>query len=479
MESEMSCAIWWIRRDMRLADNSALMAAIAHGAVIPLYIHAPEEEGAAAPGAASCWWLHQSLATLDNTLRALGSRLVLRKGKALDAIKEVIAATGADAVFWNRQYAPAQIQRDQAVKTELRNMGVRAESFNGSLLFEPWEVLTREQEPFRVFTPFWKACQRLGLDQPVQAPPVELPSPPPGLGSITLDSLGLLPKIAWYRGFASYWTPGEAGAWQRLLHFIRHALVGYKKERNRPGYAGTSRLSPHLHFGEISPRQVVRAILEASHGNPDEDAMHFLSELAWREFAHHVLYHFPHTVDRPLNPRWEEITWAEPDLLLWRAWTRGQTGIPLVDAGMRELWQTGWMHNRVRMVVASLLTKNMLIAWTHGERWFWDTLVDADLANNVFGWQWTAGCGADAAPYFRIFNPILQGERFDPHGEYVRRWVPELAHLPDRWVHRPWEAPAAEMHAAGLRLGKDYPHPVVDLVASRAQALKIFAMVRA
>ena len=476
----MSRAIWWIRRDMRLADNPALMAAIEHGAVIPLYIHAPGEEGAAAPGAAARWWLHHSLAALDGELRALGSRLVLRKaGTALDAIKEVIAATGADGVFWNRQYTSAQIQRDQAVKAELRRAGVPAESFNGSLLFEPWQVLTREEQPYRVFTPFWRACQRHGLDQPVQAPPVELPAPPPGLASITLDSLGLLPEITWDQGFAPCWTPGEAGAWQRQLHFIRHALAGYKKERDRPGHAGTSRLSPHLHFGEIGPRQVVRAVLEACHGDPDEDAMHFLSEVAWREFAHHVLYHFPNTIDRPMNPRWEGITWPEPDPRLWQAWTRGRTGIPLVDAGMRELWQTGWMHNRVRMVVASLLTKNMLVAWTKGERWFWDTLVDADLANNVFGWQWTAGCGADAAPWFRIFNPVLQGERFDARGEYVRRWVPEIARLPDRWVHRPWEAPAAELRAAGLRLGMDYPRPVLDLAASRAQALEAFSILRA
>ncbi|MFZ5466899.1 MAG: cryptochrome/photolyase family protein [Pseudomonadota bacterium] len=471
-------AIWWIRRDLRLGDNPALDAALRHGAVIPLYIHAPDEEGAAAPGAASRWWLHHSLAALDGQLRALGARLIVRSAaRAQAALREVVAGTGAEAVFWNRQYAPAQIARDQSVKVALRGMGLRAESFNGSLLFEPWEVLTREGRPYRVFTPYWKACRGHGLDRadPI-APPSALPPVPQGVGGEPLESLRLLPEIPWDTGFRDHWTPGEEGAWLRLRQFIGSGLAGYSAARDRPGHAGTSRLSPHLHFGELGPRQVVRAVLEAQHGDPDADASRFFSELGWREFAQHILFHFPHTVGRPMNPRWEGFFQVqEADPRLWQAWTRGQTGIPLVDAGMRELWQTGWMHNRVRMIVASLLTKNMQIAWQLGERWFWDTLVDADLANNVFGWQWTAGCGADAAPWFRIFNPVLQGERFDGEGDYVRRWVPELARLPGRWLHRPWEAPAQVLRAAGITLGTDYPRPVVDLAASRQGALDAFA----
>ncbi|MFZ5537968.1 MAG: cryptochrome/photolyase family protein [Pseudomonadota bacterium] len=470
-------AIWWIRRDLRLADNPALAAALLHGPVIPLYIHAPDEEGEAAPGAASRWWLHHSLAALDGQLRALGSRLIVRRAaSAQAALRAVAAATGAEAVFWNRQYAPAQIARDQSVKAALRGLGLRAESFNGSLLFEPWEVLTREGKPYRIFTPYWKACQGHGLDRvdPI-VPPSALPPVPREVGSEPLESLRLLPEIPWDTGFHDHWTPGEEGAWRRLRQFIGDGLAGYSAARDRPGHAGTSRLSPHLHFGELGPRQVVRAVLEAQQGDPDADARRFFSELGWREFAHHILFHFPHTVGRPMNPRWEGfLQGQEADPRLWQAWTRGQTGIPLVDAGMRELWQTGWMHNRVRMIVASMLTKNMQIGWQQGERWFWDTLVDADLANNVFGWQWTAGCGADAAPYFRIFNPVLQGERFDGEGDYVRRWVPELARLPGRWLHRPWEAPAQVLRAAGITLGTDYPHPVVDLAASRQRALDAF-----
>ncbi len=468
----MSLAIWWIRRDLRLADNPALMAALRYGSVIPLYIHAPQEEGKAAPGAASGWWLHKSLAALDEGLRARGSRLVVHKAaKALEAIRAVVEISGADAVFWNRQYAPAQIDRDRAIEMALRHLGLHVQSFNASLLFEPWQVQNGEGQPYRVFSPFWKAVQRLGLDQPILAPPALLPALPARLDGLPIEALNLTPATAHHDDFAAFWTPGEEGAWSRLCQFLQHGLPGYKTSRDRPGQEGTSRLSPHLHFGEIGPRQVVRAVFGACRGLLDEHALTYLGELGWREFAHHVLYHFPHTLDRPMNPRWDEFTWPAPDANHWQAWTQGQTGIPLIDAGMRELKRTGWMHNRVRMIAASLLTKNMQMAWGQGERWFWDALVDADLACNVFNWQWVAGCGADAAPWFRIFNPVNQGERFDKEGAYVRHWLPKLARLPARWLHRPWEAPAPVLREAGIELGVDYPRPVVDLAQSRRTAL--------
>ncbi len=470
-------AVWWVRRDLRMDDNPALQAACAHGTVIPLYIHAPEEEGAAAPGAASRWWLHHSLMALDQGLRALGARLIVRAGRTEDVLSSVLQETGAEAVYWNRQYAPSQLARDAAIKAAVRARGVRVCSFNGALLFEPWDIL-RQGKPYRVFTPFWTACQSKGIEQTTLAASTRLPSLPEAWQGLPITDLGLLPGIPWDAGFSGCWTPGEAGAWRQLERFLAHGLGHYKTARDRPGEEGTSRLSAHLHFGELSPRQIVRAVLQDLGGTPHADALHFFSELGWREFAHHLLYHFPYTVEQPLNPRWSAFPWPEVDERLWRAWSTGQTGIPLVDAGMRELWQTGWMHNRVRMNAASLLVKNMLIPWQRGEQWFRNTLVDADLANNVLGWQWTAGCGADAAPYFRIFNPVLQGERFDAQGAYVRRWVLELASVPNRWLHRPWAAPPEILSAAGVTLGTHYPQPIVDLGQSRAQALRVFTFLK-
>ncbi|MGD8310060.1 MAG: deoxyribodipyrimidine photo-lyase, partial [Chromatiales bacterium] len=324
-----------------------------------------------------------------------------------------------------------------------------------------------------VFTPFWKACLRRPPPAAPLAAPEKLP-PCPDVDSLALDALGLLPRIPWDAGLRETWRPGEAGALRRLDGFCRKGLDAYADARERPAVVGTSRLSPRLHFGELSPRQVWwRAVREDSPGGEA-----FLRELGWREFAHHLLHHSPETLERPMDRRFEAFPWREdPEAL--RAWQSGRTGIPLVDAGMRELWHTGWMHNRVRMVVASLLTKNLRIHWLEGARWFWDTLVDADLANNTLGWQWVAGCGADAAPYFRIFNPVTQGQRYDPEGAYVRRWVPEIGRLPDRWVHRPWQAPEKVLREAGIRLGSDYPEPIVDLKESRREALAAYEQVKA
>jgi deoxyribodipyrimidine photo-lyase len=470
----MSTAIVWFRRDLRLADQPALLAALAAAdTVIPVYIHSPGEEGDWAPGAASRWWLHGSLAALDTELRVRGSRLVLREGPAPGALEALIAETGATAIYWNRLYEPATIARDTAVKQSLVAQGVEAISCNGHLLFEPWTIRNGAGEPYRVFTPFWKAClAQLGTLPSPRTAPERLPAVPARLASIPLGALGLLPRIRWDAGLASTWLPGEAGALATLERFVEEAIAAYEADRNRPDLAGSSRLSPYLHFGELSPCQALAAARAPGRGDT-AGAVSFVRELGWREFAHHLLYHFPHTPDAPLDGRFASLDWREDPALL-DAWQRGRTGYPIVDAGMRELWHTGWMHNRVRMVVASLLTKNLFMHWRHGARWFWDTLVDADLANNTLGWQWTAGCGADAAPYYRVFNPVLQAEKFDPDRAYIRRWLPELAALPDKYVHCPWQAPADVLLAAGVRLGQDYPLPIVDPRSSRDEALRRF-----
>jgi len=468
-------AIWWIRRDLRVADNPALLAAAEHQRVIAVYIHEPGDD----LGAASAWWLHHGLLALQQTLCKLGSSLILRQGRAHEVLDSLIHDNGVTAVYWNRQYSLAQRDRDIQIKQALRERGLRVESFNSHLLFEPWQN-TREGQPYKVFTPLWKACLKQGIDHTPHSAPTRLP-PTPQINSEPIEALNLLPHIPWDGGLRSTWNVGEHPAWQQLQAFLTQHLHDYPEGRNRPAEPGSSRLSPHLAFGEISPRQIIYAVRAQQHAHPansDEAVRIFLSELGWREFGYHLLYHHPASIQEPLNPRWGVLQWPEVDQTYWSAWTRGQTGIPLVDAGMRELWHTGWMHNRVRMNVASLLTKNMLIPWQHGERWFADTLVDFDLASNVQGWQWTAGCGADAAPYFRIFNPALQGEKFDPDGAYIRRWIPELAHLPARWIHRPWEAPAPILQSAGVTLGINYPKPVVDLAASRQRALAFFAALK-
>jgi deoxyribodipyrimidine photo-lyase len=479
----MTTAILWLRRDLRLGDNPALVRALATcEQVVPVFVHAPEEEGDWYPGGASRWWLHHSLAALDRTLRSRGARLVLRRGPSLDALRRLAVETGATHVFWNRLYEPATIARDRTIKQALREDGLSVESHKGSLLFEPWEVRKGDDGPFRVFTPFWKACLRAGFPGGIEPAPRALPPVPAGIGSLALEELGLRPKIPWDSGLAETWEVGEEGAQRALHRFLEGAVGRYDQDRNRPDLTGTSRLSPYLHFGEIGPRQVVVLTGEVLRAQGIESPLKgrdvFFSEIGWREFAHHLLYHFPHTSERPMDIRFEGFPWAEDYVGALAAWQRGRTGIPVVDAGMRELWHTGWMHNRVRMVVASLLTKNLLIPWQEGARWFWDTLVDADLASNSLGWQWTAGCGADAAPYFRIFNPVLQGEKFDPAGSYVRRWVPHLARLPDRYLHRPWEAPGEVRRAAGIAPDSPYAAPLVDLKATRERALERFDRIK-
>ncbi len=477
----MPTALVWFRRDLRLADHPALhRAALAHQRVIPIYIHAPQEEAPWLPGAASRWWLHHSLAALDAALRQQGSRLILRQGDSLAALRELIRETGATAVYWNRRYEPATIARDRAVKAALREDGMTAESCQAALLIEPWTVLKADATPYQVFTPFWKACL-LQLPPAAPLPVSKLSSSASWPASLSPETLNLLPRIRWDAGLAAAWRPGEMGALAQRDRFCEAALSGYAQWRDWPGREGVSRLSPHLHFGEISPRQIWAAATLATNGDPlgHKGAATYLREIGWREFAHYVLYHWPHTPEQPLQARFAAYPWRDDYADLLRAWQQGQTGYPLVDAGMRQLWQTGWMHNRVRMLAASFLIKNCRIPWQEGARWFWDTLVDADLASNTLGWQWTAGCGVDAAPYFRVFNPILQGEKFDPDGAYVRRWAPELAALPASFLHQPWTLPPTESSTTEFTLGRHYPHPVVDFAASRAEALAGYERIKA
>ncbi len=443
----------WLRLDLRLEDHPALQAALARGQpVIPVFIWAPHEEAPWEPGAASRWWLHQSLAALQAALVRCGSQLILRTlapgGSSLEALRSLIRETGATAVHWSRRYEPAVIARDRTIKDTLRGEGVEVRSFNAALLTEPWDVQNLSGKPFQVFSPFWrKVSATLELPPPAPAPR-RIPAPAEWPDSVPLDSLRLQPTIAWAGGFADAWQPGEAGAAANLGRFLDGPVEHYGESRNLPGITGTSRLSPHLHFGEISPRQVW-------HAAPQWRTSQFMAEIGWREFAHHLLYHYPHTPDAPLRADFARFPWRE-DAAQRDAWQRGRTGIPMVDAGMRELWHTGWMHNRMRMVVASFLVKNLRLHWLEGARWFWDTLVDADLASNTLGWQWAAGCGADAAPYFRVFNPESQAAKFDTAGDYRRRWVPEAAAGP---------------------LG-GYPAAIVDLKASRVAALAAFAEMR-
>ncbi len=460
----MSCCIVWFRHDLRLADNPALAAAVQTGLpILPVYILDDETSGVRAPGAASRWWLHHSLAALDADLRAMGSRLVLRRGPAEAVLADLVARCGARAVHWNRLYEIAARERDARIKQAMTDGGIAAASHKANLLFEPWEVKTNAGEPFKVFTPFWRACRLLEPPARPLPRPDRLASPPAWPASDPLDSWRLLPrKPDWAGGLRDNWTPGEAGALDRLHRFVDATLPAYRDERDLPARPSTSRLSPHLAFGEVSPRQVWHA---ATAREPSASTEKFLAEVGWREFSNNLIFHFGDLARHNFRRDFDAFPWAPEDERV-EAWRRGRTGYPIVDAGMRELWTTGWMHNRVRMIVASFLTKDLMVDWRVGESWFWDTLVDADAANNPAGWQWVSGSGADAQPYFRVFNPVLQGEKFDPDGAYVRRWVPEIASLPASVIHKPWTAQDSQ--------ARKYPQPVVDHAQARDRALAAF-----
>ena len=452
-------AVVWLRDDLRLTDNPALDAAIASGhPVLPLYVL--DTSGAGRPiGAAARWWLHQSLAALALELGRRGATVLLRRGDP----QQILPELGAAAVFWNRSGEPPVAARDRLLEQRLAAAGVRVATFEAALLCEPDRI-----KRYSVFTPFWRACRAMG-DPPAPSPApkhIDGAEVPPG---DRLDDWCLRPTAPdWAGGLRETWRPGEAGAQERLDTFLDR-IAGYAGHRDRPSVAGSSMLSPHLRWGEVGPRQVWHAV-RARAAADGLDGESFLKELYWREFSYHLLFHAPDLATKPIRAGFERFPWRS-DAASLAEWKRGLTGYPMVDAGMRQLWEIGWMHNRARMIAASFLVKHLLLPWQQGEAWFWDTLVDADPANNPASWQWVAGSGADAAPFFRIFNPVLQGERFDPDGAYVRRFVPELARLPSKFIHKPWQAPPAILAAAGVKLGGNYPSPIVDHAFARRRAL--------
>jgi deoxyribodipyrimidine photo-lyase len=456
--------IFWFRSDLRLSDNPALASAVASKkTVIPVYILDDINPGIWKMGGASRWWLHQSLKSLSDSLEKAGFHpLVLLKGAAEKEILKLADETGCAEIYWNRRYEPWAMARDTRIKQALKEKQVEAHSFNAYLLFEPWEIKNKTGSSYKVFTPYSKACLERGGIRPPLSGKLKGGYKKQYAAGLKLDDLGLMPKIKWYKAMDEFWQPGEAGAQQRMKAFLKDDVEEYQAQRDFPAVDGVSRLSPCLHFGEISPHQIWHAA-EGKRAQP------YLRQLLWREFSWHLLYHDPEFPEQPWNKRFEKFEWKK-DAAILNKWKKGMTGYPIIDAGMRQLWQTGWMHNRVRMIVGSFLVKNLLQHWREGEDWFWDTLVDADLGNNAAGWQWIAGCGADAAPYFRIFNPVTQSQRFDASGKYIREFVPELADCPDEYIHAPWEAPP--LIAAAFKF---YPKPMVDLAASRDRALEAYA----
>jgi deoxyribodipyrimidine photo-lyase len=466
--------IMWFRQDLRLSDNPALLNAIQQGRVLPVFIL--DEGNDWSIGGASRWWLHHSLLALNESLQ--GNLWILR-GDAAELLPQLAREHSASHAFWNRCYEPSIIRRDSLIKEQFTADGITATSSNGSLIWEPWENLKQDGTPYKIFTPFYKYA--------IANNPPAAPSPAANAnfdtvkclqGKNRIDDLNLLPEINWYEQIASQWQPGELGARQRLQNFTENGLYDYRDGRDYPAKRSVSMLSPHLHFGEISPREAASVVKQAGDiDSNEEQAAHFIRELAWREFSYYTLYHFPHICQQNMKSQFDRFPWVKDQKSLC-LWQQGQTGFPLVDAGMRELWQTGTMHNRVRMIVGSFLVKNLMIHWLEGARWFWDCLLDADLANNSCSWQWVAGSGADAAPYFRIFNPVTQSTKFDPEGSYIRKYVPELNGLSNKAIHDPSSAAASELEKAGVILGEHYPRAIVDLKESRVRALDAYKALR-
>ena len=473
-----STVILWFRQDFRLIDNLALNDAFEkYDCVIPVYIYSPDEEKPWQPGQASQWWLHHSLIALQSDLREkYGLALQIRSGNSADQLKALVLEGSANAIFWNRRYEPEIIKRDESIKNYFKETDIYVKSYNSTLLFEPWQIKNKKEQPYKVFTKFYKTC----LAQPLQnyqiTKPSKIPASVPLKTNLSIESLMLLPKHAWDKKFHDLWCIGEESAQQQFMYFIEHHLNDYQSQRDVIAKNVTSVLSTHIHFGEISPRQIFSVTQQLKLNNEtgiDIKAIdEFERQLIWREFSHHLLFNFPHSSQQVFNQKYATFPWHSDQKIL-DLWQQGNTGIPLIDAGMKQLWQTGIMHNRVRMIVASFLVKNLGQHWLNGARWFWETLLDADLANNTMGWQWVAGCGADAAPYYRIFNPVRQGELCDPDGDYVRKWIPELSRLPSRYIHSPWQASTSLLKECRVKLSENYPEPLVDLAESRKNALEI------
>ena len=470
----MQKVIYWFRQDLRLNDNPALFDAANHGKILPVYVLDDVNSGEYFMGAASLWWLHHSLISLNASLQG---NLRVYRGNPANILLEIAKNHSISSIYWNRCYEPWQIKRDKDIKKLLEENNILVKSYNSFLLWEPWEVLKQDGTPYKVFTPYYrKGC--LGAKTPRE--PISNPTKlflTDCNNSTDINDLKLLAKIPWHDKLTKSWSTGEKAAHKRFDAFLNEDLDGYKEGRNFPCKLNVSRLSPYLHFGEISPNYVWYKLQLKMGLGYNNDIDHFCSELGWREFSYYLLYYFPHLPKQNLNHKFNAFPWSQDQDLL-RCWQTGQTGIPIIDAGMRELWQTGYIHNRVRMIVGSFLVKNLLLHWHHGERWFWNCLVDADLANNSANWQWIAGCGADAAPYFRIFNPVTQGQKFDSIGEYTRKFIPELKNIPDKYLFNPWEAPENILHNVGITLGKDYPRPIVDLKQSRHRALEAFSSLK-
>jgi len=475
----MKKCIIWLRKDLRLTDHPGFQHAIDNNyQIIPIFIW-DKSEHRWQDGAASQWWLHHALADLQKQIEVKGGSLLIHisdaaqySGSFIAKFMEIVRSYKADAVYWGRRYEPEIIQRDTQLKTYLTDQGVEAKSFNTHLLLEPHKVKNKSGNHYKVFTPYWKNCLTMDIAPPVEinenqwqkAQWIDIESP------CILEDLALMPDIPWDRGLTEYWEPTREGGLERLREMVTSKASSYQQRRDLPAVDGTSQLSPYLQWGQISAREIYHAFKGSYNDNVEKG---YLRQLFWREFSYHLLFHESHTPEKPLRPEYENFPWKKNDAYL-TAWQKGQTGFPIVDAGMRQLWQTGWMHNRVRMIVGSLLVKHLLQDWRDGASWFWDTLVDADLANNTMGWQWIGGCGADASPYFRIFNPITQGEKFDPKGDYIRQYCPELKNVPDAYIHQPWEMPELEQAAAGVILGKDYPLPIISHQEGRQNALHAY-----
>lgn len=473
----MTTTLVWYANNLRVDDHPALIAAADRGTVVPVYVYDPDYSGPSALGGASKWWLHHSLVALHGRLDSMGSPLILRKGDPAAELRKVANAVGADRVYFCESIEPDLQTREEDVEHELGKHGIEVERFPMHLLWEIGSVMTKDGNPYQVFSPFWKMALKTATpDEPLDAPK-KLTPPEKHTKSLDIDELGLLPVIEWYTRMEKRWTPGEKGARGRFAAFVEHRLSEYHEDRNRLDIPGWSAMSPHIHFGEISVRRMWHTIAEDPQWEKVKGKEHYLREIGWREFAQHLINHFPRTIDEPLRENFKDFPWVK-NKAQFDKWKRGETGYPVVDAAMRNLWAEGWMPNRARMIVASFLCKDLRISWEEGMAWFWDTLVDADLGSNTLGWQWTAGCGADAAPYFRVFNPVSQGTKFDPDGDYVRQWCPELRKLDKGTIHEPWEAKPMELAAAGVTLGDEYPEPMVDHKQAREDALEAFEKIK-